>query len=105
MLTFVKTMTVRRKVTFNVPRDGEGYDQQTAFVTFEILRDDDKSRTYDKAFLKRVVKNIEEVKNKESGEPIPFTPEFLDDFVSTEYLAAGLVKEYLNLTVAAGRGN
>lgn len=105
MFTFTKSKIVRRKVTFSEPRDGEGANPVNAYVTLEILPDDGKSSPiYDKAFFKRAVKNIEEVLDQD-GKSIPFTPEFLEDFLSVQWIMAGLVREYVNLTVAAGRGN
>lgn len=105
MLVFTKKKVVRRKVTIQVPNDGEGFTPCVIFVTWEILPNDDKrSTSYDGDFFKSIISNLEDLVDEEK-KPITFTKEFLADFVTVSYVLAGLQREYLNCTVAAGRGN
>jgi lipocalin len=111
MYVFIPNKVVRRKVTILVPKDGADFDKQECFVTWKL--DDSKSvRSMDEKFFNEVITNIEGVATlvddgagNNVPKEIPYTPEFRAAFVGTSYHLAALQREYINCTVAAGRGN
>lgn len=122
MFVFIKEKVVRRKVTIQVPDDDDRSIAATCYVTWKIVATDNEQSktTYDKEFFAKIISNIEEIflavlgpDNKpvldEHGQPklvqVTFTPQFLADFLSVSYVITALTREYLNCTIAAGRGN
>lgn len=103
MLSFAKKKVVKRKVVLQEPVDGTGYAKAEISVTWELVTDAPK--TYDAPFFKAVIKNVEDVVDAESKQPIAFTPEFLDDLLKHDWVVAGLQAEYIRCGIGAGRGN
>jgi hypothetical protein len=105
MLVKTKEKIVRRKVTINVPGDGDAFVKATVHVTMKILPHDE-SRNLDAGFFKGIITNIEGlVEDTPEKTPLAFTPENLEWFVGEGYILSALQRAYIDCTVAAGRGN
>ncbi len=103
---FTKKKVVRRKVVIREPMDGDAFETREVFVTWEILSSKERgSAMYDEEFFRRVISNIEGVVDADTGKPFENTPEFREAFIAVEYHLSALQREYINCTVAAGRGN
>jgi len=106
MLAFTKKLVVTRPVTIHVPNDGAGTTAATCLVTWEIVpSDDDRTKLPQEEFFKSIISNLSDLVDAQTKQPITFSKEFLADFVSVDYVRAGLQREYFNCTVGAGRGN
>lgn len=122
MMIFTKERTVRRQVTVQIPDAGDRFTPATIHVTWRIVPNDSEEAKlgYSAEFFKRVITNLEGLykpaldgegkpaidgEGKPKTEPIPFTPEFLHDVLQVSYVVSAFTREYLNCTVAAGRGN
>ena len=106
MLAFSKNMVVRRKVTANVPMDGDKSTPSDFYVTWELLPTDDaRTKLPQEEFFKSIITNLEDLVDLKTKQPITFTKEFLADFVAVDYIRAALQVEYFKCTVGASRGN
>lgn len=101
---FVKKKVVRRKVTIMEPMDGDVFEKREIFVTWEILPNT-KAGSYNEAFFEKVISKIEGVADEDTKQEIPSTPEFIKAFLDVSFHLSALQREYMNCTIAAGRGN
>jgi hypothetical protein len=106
MLKRVKEKVVRRKVDINVPADGEGFEKGTVWITFEIAKHSEANASvFGMDFFLKHIRNLEDYFDEDGTTQIPFNKETLKEFLELPYCLAGVQRAYIDITVAAGRGN
>lgn len=102
----VKERIVRRKVTINVPVEGDAFTQATIWVTWELAKTKvTDRRALDVPFFLEHTKNVEDYLEEDGKTPIPFSRETLEELLSDGFVLSAFMREYMACSMGAARGN
>lgn len=107
-----KNKTVTREITLSEPLDGSGFKKHRALFTFEIIGKNEAKGLSDEELIARVVKGWGDPARSgkggfenEDGSPVPFSEETLMAYADKSWIAAGIVKGYLDIAFGGKLGN
>lgn len=107
-----KNKTVTREITVSEPLDGSSFKKHRVLFTFEIIGKNEAKGLSDEELMQRVVKGWGDSAREgkggfedEQGNPIPFSEQALAQYADVPWVAAGIVKGYLDIAFGGKLGN
>lgn len=109
MFNVLANPTFTRPVEVSIP-DGDGHKKESLIATFSALSD---SQTEEfnlsdpdgvKAFLRAAIVSLDDL-GDDQGNPVPFSPEILENLIGRPYVRISLLRVYTRAQIEGLAGN